>query len=309
MASRNYLSPEELKPRKDTHSRRALIDSPPRHRTVDDRISDRISDERISLHQREIQSLLVDNQRLAATHVALKQELSIALQDLRHISAVAGKVKAERGGEVRELFEKAVRMEAEVRLIDELSGDLVQVRGDVEKLKVENMEFSEKLEKMNVDVAKERLKGSQLETIKAEIEAMQKEIQRGRAAVEYEKKVYAVNMEQGETMEKSRISMAREIEKLQADLANANKKAMAAAAAAATNTPGTVYGAGYGNHDMGYGGTAYHGSYVGHQVHGGVDPHYGPGPVPHGPYDMQHHMVNSHYAAHGPYDMQHPNAR
>lgn len=61
-----------------------------------------------------------------------------------------------------------------------------------------------------------------------------------RAAIEYEKKVYAANIEQGQAMEKSMMSMAREIEKLQEELVNADKKAMAVATAAATNTPGNL---------------------------------------------------------------------
>ncbi|XP_076899433.1 protein FLX-like 1 [Bidens hawaiensis] len=280
---------DRSKPNRDTtHSRRPLIESPPRHRD----------------HHLKIQTLIVDNQRLAATHVALKQELAVALQDLRHYSVAATKIKGDRAAEVRGVFEKAVKLEQEVGLLDELRVELVQVRGDVQKLGAENKELTEKLNDINGELAEERSNLHQVSMVKAEIEAMRKEIQKGRAAVEYEKKVYAANMEQGQAMEKSRVSMVLEIEKLKVDLANATKKAMAAAAAAATNTPGAGYGAGYMNHDMGYGGNAYPGPYVGHQVHGGVDPHYGPGPVPHGPYDMQHHMVNPQY----PYDMQHPNA-
>lgn len=295
MAGRNYISSDALKYSQDSRPQRPLRESPPRHHLVEDRIA---------VHHREIQSLLVDNQRLAATHVALKQELSLALQDLRHLSSAAGNVKADRDAEVREVYEKAVKMEAEVRLVDELSAELVQVRGDVQKLSSERKELNEKLDQLHGDLAKERSKGHQIPLIKAEIEAMHKELQRGRAAVEYEKKVYASNVEQSHAMEKSMISMSREIEKLQAELANADKRARAAAAAAAT--PGTGYAAGFGSHDMGYGGNAYPGHYTGHQVQGGVDPQYG-----HGPYDMQHRMVDPQYgpggAPRGPYDMQHPN--
>lgn len=55
-----------------------------------------------------------------------------------------------------------------------------------------------------------------------------------RAAIEYEKKAHASNLEQSQAMEKQMISMAREIEKLRAELDNAEKRARAAAAAAAT---------------------------------------------------------------------------
>lgn len=62
-----------------------------------------------------------------------------------------------------------------------------------------------------------------------------------RAAVEYEKKVHASNVELGQIMEENMISMAREIEILQAELANAEKMARAAAAAAAAANPGKLF--------------------------------------------------------------------
>lgn len=61
-----------------------------------------------------------------------------------------------------------------------------------------------------------------------------------RAAIEYEKKAQASNDEQSQAMEKQMISMAREIEKLRAELDNAEKRARAAAAAAAAATPSNL---------------------------------------------------------------------
>lgn len=51
-----------------------------------------------------------------------------------------------------------------------------------------------------------------------------------RAAIEYEKRTRAGNLEQSEAMEKGMVAMSQEIEKLQAELANAEKRARAAAA-------------------------------------------------------------------------------
>lgn len=45
-----------------------------------------IVEERLAAQFEEIQALLVDNQRLAATHVALKQELAAAQHELRRVS-------------------------------------------------------------------------------------------------------------------------------------------------------------------------------------------------------------------------------
>ena len=57
-----------------------------------------------------------------------------------------------------------------------------------------------------------------------------------RTAIEYEKKGYAENYEHGQVMEKKLVSMARELEKLRAEMANAEKRARAAAA---IGNPGT----------------------------------------------------------------------
>lgn len=51
-----------------------------------------------------------------------------------------------------------------------------------------------------------------------------------RAAIEYEKKGYAENYEHGQMMEQKLITMARELEKLRAEVANAEKRARASAA-------------------------------------------------------------------------------
>lgn len=58
-----------------------------------------------------------------------------------------------------------------------------------------------------------------------------------RAAIEYEKKGYAENYEHGQMMEKKLVAMSRELEKLRAEIANAEKRARAAAAAASVPAP------------------------------------------------------------------------
>ncbi|KAM7501759.1 hypothetical protein LguiB_000663 [Lonicera macranthoides] len=246
-------------------------------------------EERLAAQHRDIQSLLLDNQRLAATHVALKQELSAAQQEIRHLSATAGTVKAERDAQVREVYERSLKMEAEARLIDGLGSELAQVRADVQKLIADRKELTVKLKDVEEDLVRAQSEAQQVPVIKSEIETMHKEIQRGRAAIEFEKKTHASNLEQGQAMERNLISMAREIEKLRAELANSEKRARASAAAAVVATPGPGYAAGYGNPEAGYGGNLYSDPYAVFQAHGGADvgPQYGHGAVPHSSYDVQ----------------------
>lgn len=87
MAGRNHLQLREIPlsrvaplPRSTTDPR--LLHTRPHHHLLEDRIS---------TQHRDIQSLLLDNQRHAATHVALKQEVSRRFKE-------EGKAKKRGGG-------------------------------------------------------------------------------------------------------------------------------------------------------------------------------------------------------------------
>ncbi|KAJ0089011.1 hypothetical protein Patl1_31654 [Pistacia atlantica] len=244
-------------------------------------------EDRIAIQQSEIQSLLQDNRRLAATHVALKQELSLTEQELRHLSSTAANVKAERDADVREVYEKSLKLDADVRVIDAMNAELDGVRADVEEFSVVKQELTKQFDEINDELAKARAESKDLTVIKAEIESFRREIQRGRAAIEYEKKNHASNLEQSQIMEKNMIYVARQIERLRAEIPNAEKRARAAAAAAGAANPSAAYAANYGNPV--YGGSLYADPYSLHQVQGGADlaPQYVSGAAAHGPYELQ----------------------
>ncbi|KAL6551577.1 hypothetical protein OROGR_007731 [Orobanche gracilis] len=160
-------------------------------------------EDRIAAHHREIQNLLLDNHCLASIHVALKQDVATAQDDLRRFSAAASSVKADRDAQVREIYQRKVLLK--------------------------------KLKDVDADIASAQSELRQMPDLKSEIEAMQGEIQRGRAAVEYEIKMHSTNSGVSETIEKHMISMASEAEKLRPELANAEKRAMAMAAISAVH--------------------------------------------------------------------------
>lgn len=136
--------------------------------------------ERIDAQHREIQALLLDNQRLAATHVALKQELAAAQQELRHLSAAAVEVKAETDAQVREVYEQSLKMEAEVRSIDALKGELNQVKADIQKLDASRQELVADLKTIDGDLTLAHSELQHLPAIEKEIENMHRELKKGR---------------------------------------------------------------------------------------------------------------------------------
>ncbi|XP_008233778.1 PREDICTED: protein FLC EXPRESSOR isoform X2 [Prunus mume] len=247
-------------------------------------------EDRIGLQHREIQALLVDNQRLAATHVALKQDLAAAQHDLRRLSVVAGQAKAERDAEVREVYERSLKLDAEVRTIDSMGAELARTRADIQELGSVRKELVAELQSIEGEVAKTRSESKRVVDIKADIETFQQENKKGRVAIENETKTRAKNLEYRQGMEKTMAALAREIEKLHGELANAEKRARAAVAAAAAANPGPGYPATYGDPEMVYGGNAYPAPYgMLHQAQGGADAAtpYGSVPMSHASYGMQ----------------------
>ncbi|OAY69045.1 Protein FLX-like 1 [Ananas comosus] len=153
-------------------------------------------EDRLAAQHRNIQALLLDNQRFAATHVALRQELDASRHELRVAAAAAARARAERDAEVRGVFERSLRVEAEARGVEGMRAELDHVRGDVQRLAAARDEHLDRLQGLKAELARARAEIAQVSALRSEIEAMQREIQKGRAAVEFEKKAHAENLEQ-----------------------------------------------------------------------------------------------------------------
>ncbi|KAL4333682.1 hypothetical protein GQ457_07G033630 [Hibiscus cannabinus] len=216
MAGRNHLTPPSFLNRSITE--RHIIHQ---HHHLEDRIT---------IQHREIQSLLLDNQRLAAAHVALKQDLALAQQEHRHLSAASANVKSERDAEVREVYERSLKMDAEARAVDAMTSDLARVRADVNKFMEDNRELKAELEAVNYELAKARMEAKQVPVLVEDMETVRKGIHKGRNAIELENKTRASNLEH-----------LRILEKLHSQLANADKSA----------NPNPTYNGNYGNFDGG----------------------------------------------------------
>ncbi|KAI3457592.1 hypothetical protein Pfo_014255 [Paulownia fortunei] len=159
----------------------------------------------------DIQVLLVDNQRSCVAHVALRQEMDV--EQLQQANKFAHTLQAEKDLEMRELYEKSVKMENELHAVNTMRVENKQVYTDIKELTTARQDLT-----------------AQVPAIKYEIEGLRHEQERARAAIEHEKKGFAENFEQGKVMENKLISMARDMEKLRAELANSEKRAHAAAA-------------------------------------------------------------------------------
>ncbi|KAM0927997.1 hypothetical protein ACQ4PT_002203 [Festuca glaucescens] len=208
-------------------------------------------EERIIARDHDIQDLLVDNQRFAATHVALQQQLISAQHELRAVSLAGNKARCEREDEVCAIAEQAARIEVEARTIAGARAEVEQVHADVRVLAGARTELMDRLRVLREQIGRAQSESAKAENVRAQIETMRREIQKGRAAVEFEKKAHADNLQQSKAMEKNMIAVASEIEKLRGDLVNAEKRSTAVTTAPAVANPG--YAAPYGSTEATYG--------------------------------------------------------
>ncbi|CAH8293844.1 unnamed protein product [Eruca vesicaria subsp. sativa] len=265
-----------------------------------------IIEDRIAAQSQDVQGLLADNQKLAATHVALKQELEVAQHELQRMMHYIDSLRAEEDIMMREMYDKSMRCEVELRQVDAMRSEVQKVRGDIKELSGSRQELTSQVHLMSQDLGRLTAELQQIPTLTAEIENTKQELQRARAAIDYEKKGYAENYEHGKVMEQKLVGMARELEKLRAEIANSENRAHATGPVANPGGVGYV-GGGYGNHEAaGYAVNPYQANYAMNpaQAQGGVEGYYPPpyGAAPTawaGGYDPQQQQQQQYYPQQG----------
>ncbi|RCV40238.1 hypothetical protein SETIT_9G036800v2 [Setaria italica] len=261
-----------------------------------------VIEERLVARDQDTQELLIDNQRFAATHVALQQQLIAAQHELRAVSVAATRARAERENEVRALAEQAAHIEAEARAVAAARAEVDQVHADIQVLARARAELVSRLQVLRDHLARKKAEASKTDSVRAQIETMRREIQKGRAAVDFEKKAHSDNLEQSKAMEKNMIAVASEIERLRGELLNAEKGTTAVNSAAAVPNSGypAAYGSSeatypgmYGNPDPTYAAHSYPDAYSTNQAHMHTEgnSHYISQPVSYGQYESQHTNV------------------
>lgn len=139
-----------------------------------------IFEERLAAQHQDIQALLVDNQRLAATHVALKQELEASQHELQRMAQFSDSLRMEKDAQTRDLYEKSVRLEVDLRGVEAMRAELHKVRADIKELSGVRQELTGKVQAMTQDLARVTTDLQQAPAIRAEIETMKQQLQHAR---------------------------------------------------------------------------------------------------------------------------------
>ncbi|KAJ7971171.1 Protein FLX-like [Quillaja saponaria] len=179
-----------------------------------------IMEQKLAAQHAEMQRLAMENQRLAATHETLRQELAASQHELQILHAQVGAVKSEREQHMRSLVDKIAKLEAELQAAEPVKLELQQARADAQNLVVARKELISKSQQLTQDLQRVHSDVQQIPALMGELEGLRQEYQHCRGTYDYEKKLYNDHLESLQVMEKNYVTMAREVEKLRAELTN-----------------------------------------------------------------------------------------
>ncbi|CAN6570871.1 unnamed protein product [Malus baccata var. baccata] len=197
-------------------------------------------EEELEMQHAEIRRLLADNRRLVEDRMVLQHELGAAKEEIRRMNVAFSDIRAEEEMKSRELYEKSRKLEADLQATEPLKNEAKQLRSEVQKLNTVRKELATQVQTLTQDLAR--------------LQSDNKQIPMLRNAVDYEKKANIELMEQRQAMEKNLVSMAREVEKLRAELSRADGRPWGTGGQYGMNFTSpegafpAAYGDGYGMH-------------------------------------------------------------
>ncbi|XP_019054237.1 PREDICTED: protein FLX-like 3 [Nelumbo nucifera] len=212
-------------------------------------------EEELEIQHEDIRRLLIENQHVADDNIILQRELTAAKDEIHRLNQVIPKLRADKEAQARELIERGLKLESELRAAEPLKVEVLQLREETQKLNALRQDLTAQVQGFTKDLAQLQAENKQLHVMRADIDGLRQELVRARTAFEYEKKANEEQVEQKQAMEKNLVSMAREIEKLRAEHLNAEKRAR--------GLGGMSYGMLKTSSELGYPGGAYGDTYGG----------------------------------------------
>ncbi|ERM97618.1 hypothetical protein AMTR_s00173p00069210, partial [Amborella trichopoda] len=181
-------------------------------------------EEELEVQHQEIRRLVQENHYLGEDNHLLERELTAAKEEIHVLSQVVPKLRAEKEMQTRDLIQKGLKLEADLRKMEPLKGEVIQLHAEAGKLNASRQEMNARVQALSGDLARIQVENQQVPMLRAELNGLRQELVRARTAFEYEKAENVELMEQSQATEKNLVSMAHEVEKLQAEHDNVKKR-------------------------------------------------------------------------------------
>lgn len=137
-------------------------------------------EEELEIRHVELRRLLGQNRRLVEDRIALERELAAAKEELRRVNLVIADIRAEQELQSRELIERGMKLEADLRATEPLKKEASQLQADIKRLSTIRHELSAQVKTLSQDIAKLQADNQQIHILRTELEGLHQEILRAR---------------------------------------------------------------------------------------------------------------------------------
>lgn len=132
---------------------------------------------KLSSQHIEIEKLATENQRLAATHGTLRQDLATAKHELQLVHAHIADVKSEKEQQMRGIIDKMSMMESELEAAEPIKMELQQARTEAQTLVAARQELISHVQQLNRDLQMAHSEAQQIPVLMAELDSLRQEYQ------------------------------------------------------------------------------------------------------------------------------------
>lgn len=137
-------------------------------------------EEEIEIQHRDMQRIIVENRNMIDDNTILQRELEAVRDESYRLGQVIPKVRADKEVQARELIDRGLKLEAELRAAEPLRAEVVQLRAEAQKLNALRQDFSGKVQGLKKDITRLQSENQQFIVMKADIDVMRKELAEAR---------------------------------------------------------------------------------------------------------------------------------
>ncbi|KAL1548909.1 protein FLX-like 4 [Salvia divinorum] len=201
---------------------------PPTHYLSAEPLVPELLDRKLASQAVEIEQLTTDNRKLAASYMALRQDLADAKGEADKMREHMRSTQNEGDIQIRILLEKIAKTDSDTGVWDTIKKELQAENAEARRLMSAKLELSVKLEQATkeLDIACENIEKNP--DMRSELASLRQEYQRLRKTFEYEKCTNVEKVEQLKILERDLIGIAEEVDSLRAEVLNAETRASGA---------------------------------------------------------------------------------
>lgn len=136
-----------------------------------------IMEQKLAAQHVEMQKLATENQRFAATHGTLRQDLAAIQHELQMLHNHVGAVKSEREQQIMGLLDNIGKMESGLQGAEPLKLELQQARADAQSLLSAREELVSRVQQLTEDHQRAHMDLQQVPALMSELEGLRQEYQ------------------------------------------------------------------------------------------------------------------------------------